>query len=436
MTYKVNVKILNFQPGLSFRYIKKYKKDRKSGAGGQKCVTLWNMKKGVYILLLFMATVLPRVSGEMMDSVRVEFITCSPGKEIYELEGHAGLRIYQPGGDDLIMNWGLFDFRSDNFAYRFVKGDTDYLVGAIPTGIFVEYYAGEGRSVRAHELNLTADEKRSLIGAVWENLQPENRIYRYNYVKDNCSTRPMRMVEAAVGDTISVRLPDSLPLTTFRQAMEHYHAAYPWYQLGVDIALGQGVDTYATPRDMMFAPALADVMLPGATIGDRQLVSRSYYLAGDAGSDAVAPPTPWFLTPLFWSSLLLIAAICLTVRDIRSGKLSRWFDTVFYGALFAASLVVTFLVFISSHEATSPNLQLLLFNPLTIIGAAGIWIKRSQSLVFCWQIVNFVALILLLILWLTGPQRFNIAVILLTVTDLLRSIACIYVVKCRRNKKE
>ncbi|MDE7153513.1 MAG: DUF4105 domain-containing protein [Muribaculaceae bacterium] len=394
------------------------------------------MKKSICIILLLLAAVVPRLRAELMDSVRVEFIVCSPGSEIYELEGHSGLRIYQPGGYDVTFNWGLFDFQSDNFAYRFVKGETDYLVGAIPTDHFLAYYAGEGRSVHAHELNLTAEEKLRLISAVDENMLPENRVYRYNYVKDNCSTRPLRLVEAAVGDTVSATLPDSLQLTTFRRAMDHFHAAYPWYQLGVDIALGSGIDTYAGPRDMMFAPVLADVMLPGSTIGDRKLVNRSYYLTGDAASDATGDPTPWYLSPLFIMSLLLVIAIVLTVRDIRSIKLSRWFDTVFYSSLFVAGLVVTFLIFISSHEATSPNLLLLMFNPLTIIGAVGIWIKRAQSLVFCWQIVNFVALILLLILWLTGPQRFNIAVILLAVTDLLRSIAYIYVILCRRNRKD
>lgn len=392
------------------------------------------MKRLIFSILLLQA-ILPLLAASDADSVRIEFIVCSPGKEIYELEGHAGLRIYTPGGNDMILNWGLFDFDSENFAYRFVKGETDYMVGAIPTEYFVRYYAGEHRAVQAFELNLTAEEKQKLIDAVELNLRPENRVYRYNYVKDNCSTRPLKMIEQAAGDTLRVELPDGYNLRSYREAMQHYHAGYPWYQLGVDIALGKGIDGYAAPSDMLFAPAMAGLMLPDATLGGRKLVSRSYFLTGSDASDAVLPPTPWYLHPLFWSVMLLCVAILLTVRDIRRKKVTRWFDALFYGALFAGSILVCFLVFISSHEATSPNIQLLLFNPFTLIGACGIWIKRLNSLVFCWQIVNFVALILLLILWLTGTQYLNTAVILLTVTDLLRSSAYIYI-KCSQHRKK
>ncbi|MBD5248721.1 MAG: DUF4105 domain-containing protein [Barnesiella sp.] len=390
------------------------------------------MKNYFTLLFIFFCITL---HAEPTDSVRVEFITCSPGSEIYELEGHAGLRVYTPGGVDVIYNWGLFDFNSDNFAYRFVKGETDYMVGGIPTEAFVRYYASEGRSVRAFELNLTPEEKGRLIDAININLLPQNRVYRYNYVKDNCSTRPLSLIEQAVGDTMRVTLPEGCEISSFRDAMRHYHANYPWYQMGVDIALGSGIDHPETPRAMLFAPDLAEKMLGDATIAGRPVVSRSYYLTGNELSNAVEPATAWYLSPLFWSIILLLSAGAISFWDIRRGTVSRWFDTLFYGAIFVASLPVCFLIFISTHEATSPNWQLLLFNPLTIIGVAGIWIKRAQSLVFCWQIVNFVALILLLILWGCGAQQFNTAIILLTITDLLRSSTYI-IIKCRQKRND
>ncbi|MDE6265825.1 MAG: DUF4105 domain-containing protein [Muribaculaceae bacterium] len=392
------------------------------------------MKKTICHLLLSLLAVTSSY-GQQSDSLIVEFITCSPGSEIYELEGHAGLRLHIPGGEDVILNWGLFDFNSDNFAYRFVKGETDYMAGAVPTEYFLRYYRDEGRSVHAHVLNLTREEKERLSDAIRVNLLPQNRVYRYNYVKDNCSTRPLSMIEQVVGDTIRTSFPEDFSSRTFREAMRHYHSNYPWYQLGVDIALGNGIDKAESPRSMMFAPDFADIMLPTATIGGRPLVLDSYYLTGDTSSNAVDAPTPWYLSPLFCSIIILVAAILLTIRDLRRGRISRWFDTLLYATVFIVSVVVTFLVFFSSHEATSPNWQMLIFNPLSIIGVAGIWIKRAQSLVFCWQIVNFVALILLLILWLWGVQELNPAVIILTVTDLLRSSAYIFE-ECHRSRKD
>ena len=39
-------------------------------------------------------------------------------------------------------------------------------------------------------------QKRRLLDLLETNVLPQNRTYRYNYVKDNCATRPLRAVEA------------------------------------------------------------------------------------------------------------------------------------------------------------------------------------------------------------------------------------------------
>ena len=56
----------------------------------------------------------------------VSLVTFHPGSDIYELEGHTALRVTTPEGIDIAANWGLFDFNTPNFVYRFVKGETDY----------------------------------------------------------------------------------------------------------------------------------------------------------------------------------------------------------------------------------------------------------------------------------------------------------------------
>ena len=47
-------------------------------------------------------------------------------------------------------------------------------------------------------LNLTSEEKLALNQALEENYQPENRVYRYNYFYDNCSTRPRDILERSI----------------------------------------------------------------------------------------------------------------------------------------------------------------------------------------------------------------------------------------------
>ncbi|MDE6782781.1 MAG: DUF4105 domain-containing protein, partial [Paramuribaculum sp.] len=74
------------------------------------------------------------------DSVTISLLTCAPGSEVYELEGHSALRM-QYGSTDIVANWGIFDFSSPNFIYRFCKGETDYCIGVLPADRFFTQYA-------------------------------------------------------------------------------------------------------------------------------------------------------------------------------------------------------------------------------------------------------------------------------------------------------
>lgn len=95
-------------------------------------------------------------------SVQVSLITCSPGRDIYELCGHTALRV-RSGDADMAVNYGIFDFNAPNFVYRFVKGETDYMVAAYPFEYFLEDYRRQGRSVTEQPLNLTPGQAEKLI---------------------------------------------------------------------------------------------------------------------------------------------------------------------------------------------------------------------------------------------------------------------------------
>ena len=138
------------------------------------------------------------------DDIRVSLLTARAGADIYQLEGHTALRIQSPDRGDYVINWGLFDFEAPNFVYRFVKGETDYMAGAASTDRFLEMYRREGRAVVEQTLNLTPAEKMRVIELTDRNLLPANRVYRYNYVLDNCATRPLAVIEQAIGDTLSL----------------------------------------------------------------------------------------------------------------------------------------------------------------------------------------------------------------------------------------
>ena len=372
--------------------------------------------------------------GAVSDTI-ISFVNFYPGPDIYELEGHSVLRIQLPD-NDIAISYGTYDFEQPNFVYRFVKGETDYWVTAVPWQYMADNYCRQGRRIVSHRLDLTAGQKQCLINLLTENLRPDNRTYRYNYVKDNCATRPLRIVELALGDSIKFQTTEAPePGTqTFRSVMRHYHHNYPWYQFGIDLALGSGIDYPLTEREKSFAPVILDRQLYGATIGGKKLVDSISIINDVHPENAILDPTPWYASPLFISLIVMMIAILMTVRDIRRHKVARWVDAVLFGFFGLAGCVITFLIFISVHEATSPNILLLWLNPLCFIPTVFIWINRCKLIIFSYQIVNFVALMVLLTLSAAGVQSLNYAFYPLILADMVRSISYIHLniklIKC------
>jgi len=370
---------------------------------------------------------------------KVSIVTFFPGNEIYELDGHTALRIVDDNGHDMMYNWGTFDFNTPNFVYRFVKGETDYRLEGIPSHLFLGYYEAQGRRAVEQTLNLTDRQIETLIRLVDNNMKPENRVYRYNYLFDNCATRPLAIIERALGDTITLgTAPHSADDTSFRAIMTRAHANYPWYQFGIDLALGNGIDRPVTNRERSFAPVDLMRMLSEATItasGHPIIGHSEVILPGHPGGGA-GSPTPWWATPLTIAWILCALSTLITLRDLSRRAISRWFDTFLYSIFGLAGLLLTFLIFISVHEATSPNWLYLWLNPLCFIGATGIYIKSAARAVYWWQILNFALLVTLCILAIAGVQNLNAAFWPLILADLTRSTNYIYHrYKCNSLKK-
>ena len=293
-----------------------------------------------------------------------------------------------------------------------------------------------GRKISAHELALDPAQKRRLLDLLETNVLPQNRTYRYNYVKDNCATRPLRAVELALGDSIILGPApfeaNSFPRHTFRNIMRHYHANYPWYQFGIDLALGSGIDYELSRREMAFAPAELDGMLPVAKAGGKPVVRKSFVLSGYDVSDPREAPTPWYAAPEFVCWAFFAFTLVLTLRDIRRRKVTRWFDCAYFALLGLTGCLLAFLIFVSVHEATSPNWLFAWLNPLCLIPAVFIWIKKAKAFLMCYQITNFAVLLALCACWYFLPQSANPAFAPLIGAEMLRSFSYILISRYKK----
>lgn len=360
----------------------------------------------------------------------ISLVTCYPGSRNYELYGHTMIRV-QIEGQDLLFNYGIFNFKQSGFIYRFVKGDCDYSLAAYPMQYLTQGY--EDRKIVEQVLDLDDAQKVDIISFLWNNVQPENAVYRYGWAYNNCATKPRDIIENAVGGSLEYGNPKRGE-ATFRSIMAYFDKNYPWQQFGIDMVLGYDLDHKLDYREQMFSPIILMEAMADATQerdGKRIPVVKATNILVEGGDEgAVLGPTPMVLTPMFVLTLLLVIVLALTIKE-RLGKCHyRWLDSVVFGVYGLVGVLVAFLTFVSSHYGTSSNLHIVWLHPLLLLPAIMEWIKRMRPLVAIIHVVNALLIVLLAAGWYWLPQSGNMALVPMAGISLIRSVN--YVIALKR----
>jgi len=361
------------------------------------------------------------------DSAVISLITCSPGEEVYSKFGHTAIRINDPKkGIDVVFNYGIFSFETEDFYAKFIKGETDYQLGVYETSIFLPEYKKRNSMVWEQILNLTVPEKRKIINLLIKNYEPQNRFYRYNFVFDNCSTRPRDKITGALLGF--VRFDISTDAKTFRQWVGMYVGTDTWLKFGIDLVFGIDADRVASQSEAMFLPEVLMNELQAAQIispngQSRKLVYDKYVLVDKVETKEENNSSSWSYKPLNISIVLLLMGSLITLWDVSRKRHLKIFDSALLIVTGLAGLIVFYLMFFSLHPLVKYNLNLLWLNPLNIITGTLIWIKSVtlRRILFFYQIFNMVLLIGALFAFALSVQSFNIAAFPLIVLLLIRS---------------
>lgn len=320
------------------------------------------MKKILLLAALFSLLVTGGLEAQSADSADVYLITCAPGSASYSIYGHTALRIsMQSTQFDMVYNWGIFDFSTPNFVYRFAKGKLDYMLGAYSYKRFLEEYVAEGRAVWSQKLNLTAEEKEKLFALINENLKPENVRYRYDFFFDNCATRVRDIVAASAADTVI--FPAREEAETFRQLIDPYQKVLPWLDFGADMLLGLQADRKATVADEMFLPMFLRDNFAGSVIihdGNREPLAGPVETVVDIPA-ATTGKKVWVPQAVFWLVFLFVVLVTFVFK--RPG-LEKFVDLVLLFIYSLLALVLVFTNILSDHDALHLNLLFLGINIL------------------------------------------------------------------------
>lgn len=379
------------------------------------------MKKYVLLLLFLPLCALAD------DKREISLLTCSPGEQVYELFGHTAIRVTDPArGVDVVFNYGLFSFDEPNFVWRFVRGETDYLLGCTDFQYFIAEYGIRGSGVTEQVLALDSLQKNRIIEALATNSLPGNRLYRYNFLFNNCTTKARDKILEAVGGEVAYSTASVGDSLSFRDIVHLHTAANEWYQFGMDMLLGAPADEIAKRSGAQFAPFVLMREFADATISadgsTRRLVGAQHELLLPQKREAVRNN----LTPFNVSLLLLLFTLVVMLCERRSGRTFWLWDILLMLLQALSGSVLLFMVLFSQHPAVDCNWLLLWLNPLPFVLLPILLYRTGKglSMGFMWLQVAMPALFIVASPLL--PQSFPAPLYICAVTVIIRSLFYIY----------
>ncbi len=302
------------------------------------------------------------------DSIEVSLLTCQPHEEVYSLYGHTAIRYRERGLQevDIAFNYGVFNFRKPFFVGRFVLGWTDYELGACPYPLFQEEYRRFGSRVTEQVLNLTREEKLRLKQALVENMKDENRVYRYNYFYNNCTTKARDIIEQSLSGTLVYDDSHTDRQLTYRKMVHEMTKRHPWATFGNDILLGIRADLKTTQRQQEFLPHHLMNDFDHARIltnGQYRPLVKERRVAVEPGVQTAMSGFP--LSPTTCAVVLSGLALILFAVQWRLRRTLLVWDLLLLTFQSVVGLLL-FVMLFSEHPTTTLNLQFLLFNPLPL----------------------------------------------------------------------
>lgn len=306
------------------------------------------MIKKLLFLLLFLVQFSSFSQNSLLsDNATVSVFTCGKGDELYTVFGHTAIRIKDINNSiDVVYNYGAFDFRTENFYGKFVKGDLHYFIVASTYDDFIYEYQQDKREVIEQYLNFSKDKKQQLFDKLNASLYSDERSYTYKFIDRNCTTMVTEKINETIGNELIKKVDDTS--ISYREVLYPYFKDHFWYKLGINIIFGTKTDKNA---EKLFLPIELLHSLDKASINGKSIVYKKEVIV--EGND-LKESFSFFNSIYFVSALLLL----ILVVNKKYLLLSYLFILGLLGLFF--SLVG----FYSFHKELLWNYNVLLFSPL------------------------------------------------------------------------
>lgn len=367
---------------------------------------------------------------KLSDDAEISLLIAAPGEEdVWTVYGHAGIGVKDTNqGIDITFNYGIFSFTND-FVFKFIKGDTDYMLMPFETRYYIESYLALGRDVYDLKLDLREDEKQKMWQKLLWNIKEENRIYRYNFFYNNCSTKPMEIIKE-ISSSKFIYPKDMKQNSSWRDMINFAERNKKWLLLGTDLALGEKTDSIPNIEESFFLPDNVIQYLPKIRLQREDGSIDPLIKSIDRIKSNVEPIKSnnsilsRVLSPITLAMLMLIISAISLKKSILSKNIrNKTIDIIYLSLGALAGLILFYISFISSHPHVFPNYNLLYLNPLYLIGLSLLFIKNINKMYYYYHFLIFVLISLFFLSQLWIIQTFSDVQILIALSYYLLSIS-------------
>jgi len=312
--------------------------------------------------------------------MRVYLMTVGQGSFIWEKFGHNAIWIRDEARDiDIAYNWGVFDFDEPGFIGRLIRGQMMYRLERFNGQALASAYVRDNRSIWLQELNLTPALEAELFEFVEWNAREENKHYRYDYYRDNCSTRVRDALDRVLGGALRAAFEGKPTGTTYRQHTERLTAETLPEYTGLLLALGPSTDRPIDVWEESFLPVrlmqhVRTIQVPGEDGAMRPLVSSEaqvFEAARPAERDAA--PSRGLIYGAIGASLGLLLVGLSLLSGSRVGLIAFCLIAFVWSFVAgAAGVLIAGLWAFSEHSITYGNENLLQSNVLSLVLAGAL----------------------------------------------------------------
>ena len=319
----------------------------------------------------------PSAAAATGSELAISVITFGPGDVLFERFGHNALWVHDArNGADVAYNWGLYDFAQPAFIRRFLTGDTKYSMGGADANLMLDAYHRLGRTITVQRLALTPQQALALRDFVRWNALDENKFYRYDYFRDNCSTRLRDAIDRVLGGALQQQSTGLTPLSYRSETLRLMNEDRP-LQAGMDIALGRPADAPLSHWQSYFIPmrlrdGLRTVRVTGANGVVVPLVSEERVIAPPPGSPAIVEEAVLpALVGRYLAVGIVLAALVVGIRIMMLTRRGAAWGLALFGAAWSLvcgviGVIILLAWFATRHVFWSWNENLLLLVPLAL----------------------------------------------------------------------